>query len=144
MKIKVVYHSMTGNTKKIADALAGIANVSAEAITENCKITEEIDLLFIGDGIYAGKMNKKTKAFIQTLDATLVKNAAIFGTIGGQDKAIHDMAMMLKEKDINVCEETFVCRGQAWFIANRKHPNQSDIDNANKFATNIIASVKDK
>ena len=143
MKIKVVYHSMTGNTKKIAETLAKIANVPAEAITENYKITEAIDLLFIGDGIYAGKMNKKTKTFIQTLDVSLVKNVAIFGTYGGQDKVIHDMVTMLTKQGVNVCEETFECKGQAWFIANRNHPNQTDIDNANKFGTNIIKSIKD-
>ena len=144
MKIKIVYHSMTGNTKKVAEALAKVANVQAEAITENYKLSEAIDLLFIGDGIYAGQMNKKMKTFIQTLDASLVKNVAIFGTYGGQDKVIIDMAAMLKKQGVNVCDETFVCKGQAWFIANRKHPNQTDIDNATKFGTNIIRGCNEE
>ena len=143
MKIKIIYHSMTGNTKKIAEVLARIANVQAEAITENYKLSEAIDLLFIGDGIYAGKMNKKTRTFIQTLDVSLVKNAAVFGTSGGQDKAIHDMTTMLKKQGVNVCDETFVCKGRAWFIANRNHPDQTDTDNATRFGTNIIKSIKD-
>lgn len=143
VKIKILYHSMTGNTKKIAEVLAKTANVPAEAITENYKLSEAIDLLFIGDGIYAGKMNKKTKMFIQTLDATLVKNVAVFGTYGGQNKVIIDMVTMLREQGITACEKTFECKGQAWFIANRKHPNQADVDNATKFVTDIITSIRD-
>ena len=142
MKIKIMYHSSTGNTKKIAEAIASAANVSAETITENYKLSEPIDLLFIGDGVYAAKMSKKTSLFIDTLNSSLVKNAAVFGTYGGQDKAIVAMTALLKNKDIHVCTESFACKGQSWFLANRNHPNKADLDNAIKFANDIISSIK--
>jgi len=142
MKIKVMYHSSTGNTKKVAEAIASAANVSAEAITENYKLCEPVDLLFVGDGIYAAKMNKNTRAFISTLDDSLVKNAAVFGTYGGQNKAIVAMTALLKERGINVCTESFSCKGQSWFIANRNHPDQTDLNNAVKFGNEIIKSIK--
>ena len=141
MKIKVMYHSSTGNTKKIAEAIAAAVNVSAEAITENAQLSEPIDLLFIGDGIYAGKMSKKTQAFIGTLTGESVKNAAVFGTYGGQKKVIATMTALLQEKGIRVCGESFACKGQAWLGGNRNHPNQADLDNAARFGTDIIQSV---
>ena len=142
MKIKVIYHSSTGNTKKIAEIIASAVNVSAEAITENYKLSEPIDLLFIGDGIYAGRMNKKTKAFIDTLDSSLVLNAAVFGTYGGEDKVIITITSILKDKGINVCSENFACKGKAWLFANRNHPDKTDLDNAANFANNIVESIK--
>ena len=144
MKIQVVYHSMTGNTKKVAEAIASVANVLAEAVTKDYKLSEAVDLLFIGDGIYASQMNKNTKAFIQNLDASLVKKVAVFGTNGGQDKVVQDMISMLKERGIDVCDETFLCKGQAWIFANRKHPDSTDIDNATQFAKDIIKLIENK
>jgi Uncharacterized flavoproteins len=120
------------------------AHVPAEAITENSVLSEPVDLLFIGDGIYAAKMSKKTKAFIDRLDSRLVKNAAVFGTYGGQDKAIVAMAARLTEKNIHVCTEKFACKGQSWFFANRNHPNQADLDSAMEFGENIIRQISDR
>ena len=142
MKIKVMYHSSTGNTKKVAEAIATAANISAEEIIENYALTEPVDLLFIGDGIYAGKMNSKTKSFINTLNSSMVKNAAVFGTYGGQDKVIAAITACLKEKDIHVCTESFACKGQSWFLANRNHPNKADLDRAAKFGDDIIQSIQ--
>ena len=142
MKIKVMYHSSSGNTKKVAEAIASAVGVSAEAITENYTLTEPVDLLFIGDGIYAGKMNKLTKAFISTLDEPLVKNAAVFGTYGGQDKVVTTIKELLENKGIHICTDTFACKGQAWLIGNRNHPDKADIDNAIKFGNGIIKSIE--
>ena len=141
MKIKVFYHSSTGNTKKVAEAIAAAVNASPEAMTEGCKISEPIDLLFIGDGIYAGKMSKKTKAFIDQLDGSLVKNAAVFGTYGGQDKVIAAIKERLTEKGIPVCARSFLCKGQAWLVGNRNHPNQADLEEAARFARTVIDAM---
>ena len=40
MNIKVVYHSESGSTKKVAEAIAAAVDVSAEPITEDMKIEE--------------------------------------------------------------------------------------------------------
>ena len=142
MKIKVMYHSSTGNTKKVAEAIAAAVGASAEAITKDHKLSAPIDLLFVGDGIYAGQINKKTKAFIGMLNSSLVKNAAVFGTYGGQDKAITTMTALLKDKGIHVCAESFACKGQSWFAGNRKHPDKADLDDAAKFGNDIIKSIE--
>ena len=142
MEIKVMYHSMTGNTKKVAETIASVAGVSAEAIGGPETFSKPVDLLFIGDGIYAGGMSRKTKAFIAGLDSAMVKHAAVFGTYGGEEKVITAMKTLLKEKGIMVLEESFACKGKAWFIANQNHPNQEDIKNASAFGSRSIESVK--
>jgi flavodoxin len=141
MNIRVKYHSTTGNTKKVAEAISETAGVQAEQILENSTV-EAVDLLFIGDGIYAGKTNINTVNFIKTLNSDKVKNAAVFGTYGGQEKAIVGMKELLKAQGINVMEESFGCRGKAWFFLNRKHPDSQELANAKKFADNILNKLK--
>ena len=139
-----MYHSSSGNTKKVAEAIAAAANVAAVAIAQGEKLSESIDLLFIGDGVYAGKMNKATKAFIDSLDGSMVKHAAVFGTYGGRDDAIVAMVAGLKARGVHVCAEPFGCKGQSWFIGNRNHPNKEDLDSAAKFTRDVLKSIKDQ
>ena len=143
MKIKVMYHSMTGNTKKVAEAIAAAVGIVAEKVQGAETFSESIDLLFVGDGIYAGGMSRKTKAFLQGLESGWVKHAAVFGTYGGEDTVITAMKALLKEKGIAVCEERFVCVGQAFFVANKNRPNQEDLDNAADFAKRIVQMVSE-
>lgn len=53
MNIRVMYHSQTGNTRKLAESMAGALGVTAEKIADS-SIVEPVDMLFIGDGVYAG------------------------------------------------------------------------------------------
>jgi flavodoxin len=141
MNISVKYHSTTGNTKKVAEAISEATGVVAGQISDNTTV-EAADLLFIGDGIYAGKVNINTVNFIKTLNGDKVKNAAVFGTYGGQDKAIADMKELLKAQGINVIEDSFGCKGKAWFFFNRQHPDAQELANAKEFANNVVNKLK--
>lgn len=141
MNIKVLYHSQTGNTKKLAESMAGALGVTAEKIAEN-SIIEPVDMLFIGDGVYVGGPNKETVSFIKTLNGSLVKKAAVFGTYGGQKKAIITMMELLKEQGINVADESFGCRGKSWVFFNRKHPSMEDLKAAKTFAKDMAMKVQ--
>jgi flavodoxin len=141
MNIKVVYHSRTGNTKKIADTIASELNISAEPVSADLHL-DKVDLLFIGDGVYAGKADSKTMNFIKALDVNKVKNAAVFGTYGGMDKAITSMKESLNNQGIHLVDESFACKGQAWLVANRNHPNAEDFTAAKDFAHNVVKQVE--
>jgi flavodoxin len=136
MKVKVVYHSKTGNTKKVAEAIAKAVGTTAVQITDKINF-DSADLLFIGDGVYGAKPSKVTVEFIKTLNADKVKNVAVFGTYGGQKKAIIGMKELLKSQGVNVAEESFGCKGKSWGILNRKHPDVNDLEAAQQFAKRI-------
>lgn len=140
MNIRVIYHSRTGNTKKLAESMAGALGVSTETIAES-RIVEPVDMLFIGDGVYGGRPDISTVNFIRTLNGSLVKNAAVFGTYGGQKKAMEIMKKLLEEQGINVLDESFGCRGKCWAIINRKHPGTEDLQAANEYAGRAIQRV---
>ena len=137
MDIKVLYHSTTGNTKKVAEAIAAEAGVIAQPLTEASGSTST-DILFIGDGVYGAKVHKSTVSFIKKLSPASVKNAAVFSTFGGQDTAPEIIKGLLKAQGIPVAEESFSCKGKAWFFLNRKQPSAQELDAAKLFAKNII------
>lgn len=66
MKIAVRYYSKTGNTKKLADAIAESLNVKAFPITE--QVDPDTEVLFLGSSVYAAGVSNEIKEFIASLD----------------------------------------------------------------------------
>lgn len=143
MKTWVLYYSKGGNTKKIADAIAEeLDEVLKSEQIPPAYPPENVSLLFLGTGEYAGKPDSKMVEFIRTLNPNRVKNAAVFGTSAGDaGKAIENVKSLLKEKGINVVDESFSCRGK-FLLANRKRPDESDIKSAKEFAKKVYGSIK--
>lgn len=142
MKIKVIYNSKTGNTKKVAEAIAGAVGTSAEPISPSIRF-HSLDILFIGSGVYWGNLNGKTKEFIETLNSKQIKNVAIFGTFGHSQNAIKSMKNLLKKQGINVVDKSFGCQG-GFFILNSKRPDEQDLAGAKEFACEVVKEIKVK
>jgi flavodoxin len=141
MKTKVMYHSRSGNTKKVADAIATELGQVSEAVPSDYPL-ENVDILFLGAGVYAGKVDKKIIDFIATLNTKRVKNVALFGTSAGkQDTHLSYMRDLLKAQGINVMEETYICGGKFLFFIQRKHPNDEDLMQAQKFAKAVCEKL---
>ena len=142
MNVKVLYHSSTGNTKKLADAIASALNITDKPISSDpSAFSAPVDLLFIGDGIYFGKPSKCTIAVINQLSPQTVKNVAVFATYGGQSKIGTDLQEMIKDKGINVICEPFICASQSWVFTNRRHPNDGDLKKTVRYAKEVNSTV---
>lgn len=142
MNIRLVYHSSTGNTGKLANAISDSLKIKAERIGDTpISLSEPVDLLFLGDGIYFGKPNKSTIAFIEQLNPQTVKNVAVFATYGGQAKIGSDLRKLLMDKGLNVVGEPHVCKGQSWIFMNRNHPDQADFKEAVKYAKEVRSRI---
>jgi len=134
-----MYHSTTGNTAKIAKTLATALNVEAERIQRNASaISESVDILFIGDGIYADNLSKAVISFINKLNPEIIRKAAVFSTYGKDHKACELMTELLKNRGISVVGKFFACKGQAFLFLNRNHPNTEDLKKAKDFALKIV------
>ncbi len=142
MKIRVLYYSKGGSTKKVAEAMAKAINQPVEAIPPAYPL-ENVKLLFLGSGVYAGKINQKMVDFINTLNTNRVKNVALFGTTGKEDKAITKMRELLTAKGINVLEESFLCKGKFFLFFNSRHPNAVDLKQAQEFAMKQVGLMKE-
>lgn len=143
MNIRVVYHSgRSGNTMKVAKAIAELFHIKAERIgKEKIEFSSPVDLLFVGDGIYFHKPHRKTRALIQRLDPVIVKNAVAFGTYGNQSEIGEQITNLLREQHINVVSEPFTCKGDSLGTENKGHPDATDLENVKEFANNIVSKL---
>jgi len=113
MKIAVRYYSRTGNTKAYAEAIAkgaGVNAVSVDAV--DAPITEPVDTLFLGGGLYAYGIDSHLKDYIAKLDAKLVSKAVVFSTSWLSRHALDLIRKALEEKGIAVEEKTLYAKSK--------------------------------
>ena len=60
---EVVYYSMCGSTKKVAEAIAVELGVKAESVKAKGGLTKD-SFVFLGSGCYAGRPGRKLRKFI--------------------------------------------------------------------------------
>ena len=143
MVTKVMYFSRGGSTKKVADAIAQAVGAKGEEVPPAYP-ADNIRLLFLGSGIYGGKIDRHMKEYIETLNGNKVKNAALFGTSGnGRDDAIRQMREMLTSRGIHVLDESFVCKGKFFGFFNRKFPDGDDLKRAQEYASKVAGGIKE-
>ena len=140
MKAAVRYQSRSGNTKKVAEAIAEAVNTAAE--TAETALTEKADILFLGGALYAGKPDKALVQFIQSLTADQAAAVAVFSTSASGRSIYQSVKDMLKDKDIIVFEENFVCPGKFLFKG-RSRPDSSDLMQAGAFAKKLLENVSE-
>jgi flavodoxin len=130
MNIEVRYLSKSGNTEKIAKAIAEEVGVLAEPITKG--VSKKVDILFLGGAVYAAGIDSKLKDFISNLDNN-IKEVVVFSTAAVISSAYPQMKKSLEKKGIKVSDKEFHCRGQ-FLISHRGRPNEDDIKLAKEFA----------
>ncbi len=140
MKIKVACYSKTGNTMKVAEAIAEKLNITADKVSSKIQY-EDVDLLFLGGAIYASKLDETLIGFIDSLTADKVKKVAVFGTYLGDNVICEKIKELVKNRDIEVLDECFSCKGKAFLVLNRNHPSKEELKGAVKFAESISKSI---
>lgn len=116
MKIAVRYQSHGGNTKAVAEAIANAAGVKAEPTS--VQFDEQVDILFVGGGVYKWGLDDSLKDYLMKLDPAIVKSVAAFSTAAVMNRA-NEIVNIAKEKGINVHNETLPVKvgmhNHAWF-----------------------------
>ena len=133
-KIRIIYATKTGHSKKIAEAMGKALYVKAENVSTR-PVLEDEDLLFIVGGIYGGESLPLLLNFVKALDRGKVKRAALV-TSGASKKHRQDsVRKLLQQKGIEVLDE-IICPGSFLFIR-FGHPNKRDIEEAVNFAVRL-------
>ena len=78
MRFAVRYYTKTGNTKRLAEAIANELGVEALPISEPVK--EQVDFLFLGNSYYAFDIDAEVKQFVTSLDKNMVGKIVNFGS----------------------------------------------------------------
>lgn len=134
MTIAVRYYTRSGNTKKLADAVATAVSVESKDIT--CPLTEKADILFLGCSYYAFDVDEAVKKFIIENKDNIGKIVCI-GTSAMMKSMKKPLRKVADTVAVTVADEEFRCRGEfAKFHKGR--PNETDIVKVSEFAKSIV------
>ena len=135
---EVVYYSMCGNTKKVAEVIAAELGVKAENVKAKQELTKD-SFVFLGSGCYASRPGGKLREFIARNDFK-GRQVALFGTSGsGEGAEVKAMEELLKPTGA-VIRGSFHCQGRAFFLLYRGHPSDEELANAREFANEMKKS----
>ena len=135
MKVAVRYYTKTGNTKRLAEAVANAVGV--EALPISAPVDEAVDILFLGNSYYAFNINPEVKDFIHSLDGSKVGcivnfgSAAMLNSTWKKVKAEADKAGVIMDK------REFHCKGEFKGL-HKGRPNADDLAAAAEFARSIV------
>lgn len=135
MKIAVRYYTKTGNTKKLAEAVAGAVGATALPISE--PITEKVDILFLGNSYYAFSIDPEVRNFINGLDKSKVGKIVNFGSAAMLNSTYKKVKAEADKIGIPMDEREFHCKGEFKGI-HKGRPDESDMKAAAEFARKIV------
>lgn len=153
MNVTMIYFSQTGNTRRVAEAMAGAfreAGHAVRTVTLKKAIPEDAatgDLLGVGTPCFSSQAPTPVKAFLRTLPPLDEQRAFVFATSGGEPgRVLYDLTRLLQSKGADVVGG-FLARGELHHPApcmvgrfpNR--PNAEDLAGARRFAAAISEHV---
>ncbi len=159
MKTLITYFSITGNTKKIAEAVYETLKADKEIKKiDECSDLDEYSLVFVGFPVHSHSVPIKVEAFLKNIPHG--KKIALFSTHGAltgshlsREALEYAVILASKAKVLG----SFSCRGKvspealevlmkspehvAWAemaVSARNHPDQNDLEDARAFARWIL------
>ena len=134
MKAAVRYYTRTGNTKKLAEAMAAALGVQALPIIE--PVTEQVDVLLLGNSYYAFTIDPEVRAFVRSLDKSKIGRIVNFGSAALLNSTYKKVKAEADRLGIPMDEREFHCKGE--FKAMHKgRPNSEDLAAAAAFAKSL-------
>ena len=136
---EVVYFSATGNTKKVANAIASELGVEAKNIKSVDTVAQDA-FIFLGSGYYGAVLVPAISDFIEK-NRLQGRKIALFGTSGfGWERELSIMEKQITNKGVEVVGR-FNCFGR--FAAVKiGHPTPDELELARAFARRIAESVR--
>ncbi|MBO7370915.1 MAG: hypothetical protein J6U34_00250, partial [Bacteroidales bacterium] len=114
----------------MAEAIEDIVGAKAAPVSD--PLGEPVDMLFLGAGVFLGKVNSAVFDFIGSLTPEKVKCVVLFGSSAIIDSPVPQMLKALKARGIQVCDKSFTCKGSMGPI-HSGHPDAKDIEGFRSF-----------
>ena len=135
MKYAVRYYTKTGNTKKLAEAIAKTLGV--EALPISTPVTEAVDILFLGNSYYAFSIDPEVRDFVRSLDKSKVGKLVNFGSAAMLNSTYKKVKAEADKVGIPMDEREFHCKGEFKGI-HKGRPNADDLTAASAFAKSMM------
>ena len=135
MKAAVRYYTKTGNTKKLAEAVAEAAGV--EALPISTPVEDHVDILFLGNSYYAFSIDPEVRDFIRSLDSSKVGAIVNFGSAAMLNSTWKKVKAEADKAGIKMDEREFHCKGEFKGF-HKGRPNEEDLKAAADFTRKII------
>ncbi len=134
MKTAVRFYTRSGNTEKLAKAIAETVGVKAENV--NIPLEDKVDILFLGCSYYAFDVDENVKEFIKE-NRDKIGKIVCFGTSAMMKSVYKPMKKVAEECGVEIEKEDFHCHG-SFGPVHKGRPNEDDLSNAKKFAERIL------
>ena len=135
MTYAVRYYTKTGNTKRLAEAMAKELGVEALPISE--PVNEAVDYLFLGNSYYAFNIDPEVKAFVSSLDKDKIGKIVNFGSAAMLNSTYKKVKEVADKAGVAMDEKEFHCKGEFKGI-HKGRPNEDDLKAAAEFAKGIM------
>ena len=135
MKIAVRYYTKTGNTKRLAEAVAEA--VGAEALPLGAPIEEPVDILFLGNSYYAFSIDPEVRDFVRSLNGSRVGRIVNFGSAAMLNSTYKKVKAEADKVGVPMDEREFHCKGEFKGV-HKGRPNGEDLKAAAAFAKSIV------
>ena len=134
MNIAVRYYTRSGNTKKLAEAVAEAIAVEAKDVS--VPLEEKADVLFLGCSYYAFDVDEAVKDFIANNKDNIGK-IVCFGTSAMMKSMKKPVKKVADTVGVAVADEEFHCRGE-FAKVHKGRPNEADLASAAEFAKRYL------
>ncbi|MBR3344330.1 MAG: hypothetical protein IKG34_09050 [Solobacterium sp.] len=136
MKTAVRYYTKTGNTKRLAEAVAKA--LGTEALPISTPVDEPVDILFLGNSYYAFSIDPEVRNFIRSLDKNNVGRIVNFGSAAMLNSTWKKVKAEADKAGIKMDEREFHCKGEFKGV-HKGRPNAEDLAAAAAFAKSIVS-----
>lgn len=138
MKIAVRHYTKSGNTKRVADAIAEELGVQAKPVS--VPLEEHVDVLFLCNSMYWAGIDPAVRDFVASSAGSIgaianVSTAAIAQSTYGQMRGV------ARRAGVTLLEDEFHCRGQ-FATLHAGHPDASDLEAARAFARGVCSGLQ--
>ncbi|MBO5999441.1 MAG: flavodoxin [Lachnospiraceae bacterium] len=134
-KVAVRYYTKTGNTKRLAEAVAEA--VGTEALPISVPVEEPVDILFLGNSYYAFTIDPEVRDFVRSLDKAKVGRIVNFGSAAMLNSTYKKVKAEADKAGVPMDEREFHCKGE-FKALHKGRPNAEDMKAAAEFARKIV------
>ncbi len=134
MTYAVRYYSKTGNTKKLAEAVA--EELGVEAFTTDAPLTEKVDCLFLGSSVYGAGVDEAVIKYIAD-NRDMIGQIVNISTAALLPSTYKQVKKLAESNGVAICDQEFHCRG-SFAMMHKGHPDAQDLADAKSFVRSLM------